>query len=242
MKFLVVIIMVCVGLALLKKVIYRVKKGSDGEKKVARELKKLGKKYKVYNNIYLPKGTSSYSQCDHIVVSVLGIWVIETKNYSGKIVEKKGSWKVTCGDKSYDLYSPVEQNKEHVRQLIKFLEEKGVQVKKEDIESLIVFVGNADLRGVKSRNVIELSELVERIKSVKKRIYYKKVEDIGKYLRKERGNIAKSIKHIKNIKRNKRMGKKKCPKCGKSLTIRDGKYGKFIGCTGYPKCNYVRKK
>ncbi|MEW6354147.1 MAG: type I DNA topoisomerase [Pseudomonadota bacterium] len=32
----------------------------------------------------------------------------------------------------------------------------------------------------------------------------------------------------------------KCPKCGKPLSIRLGRRGKFIGCTGYPECDYTR--
>ena len=32
----------------------------------------------------------------------------------------------------------------------------------------------------------------------------------------------------------------KCPKCGKDLSIRLGKRGRFIGCTGYPECDYTR--
>lgn len=32
----------------------------------------------------------------------------------------------------------------------------------------------------------------------------------------------------------------KCPKCNKPLTIRNGKYGRFVGCTGYPDCRYTR--
>ena len=38
---------------------------------------------------------------------------------------------------------------------------------------------------------------------------------------------------------------KTCPKCGKELKIRRGRYGLFYGCTGYPDCNYlenIRKK
>jgi DNA topoisomerase-1 len=31
-----------------------------------------------------------------------------------------------------------------------------------------------------------------------------------------------------------------CPKCGKPLTSRLGKRGKFIGCSGYPECDYTR--
>ncbi|WP_269531385.1 type I DNA topoisomerase [Chitinimonas sp. BJYL2] len=31
-----------------------------------------------------------------------------------------------------------------------------------------------------------------------------------------------------------------CPKCQKQLTVRLGKRGRFIGCTGYPECDYTR--
>jgi len=30
-----------------------------------------------------------------------------------------------------------------------------------------------------------------------------------------------------------------CPECGKFLKERTGKYGKFLGCTGYPQCKYT---
>lgn len=30
-----------------------------------------------------------------------------------------------------------------------------------------------------------------------------------------------------------------CPYCGKTLVYRSGKYGRFIGCSGYPQCNYT---
>jgi DNA topoisomerase I len=32
----------------------------------------------------------------------------------------------------------------------------------------------------------------------------------------------------------------KCPKCGKPLSIRLGKRGRFIGCSGFPECDYTR--
>ena len=31
-----------------------------------------------------------------------------------------------------------------------------------------------------------------------------------------------------------------CPKCGKQLSIRLGRHGRFIGCTDYPECDYTR--
>jgi len=32
----------------------------------------------------------------------------------------------------------------------------------------------------------------------------------------------------------------KCPECGKPLSIRLGRRGRFIGCTGFPECSYTR--
>ena len=31
-----------------------------------------------------------------------------------------------------------------------------------------------------------------------------------------------------------------CPKCDKALVIKDGRFGKFFACTGYPECKYTR--
>ncbi|MGQ4873624.1 MAG: topoisomerase DNA-binding C4 zinc finger domain-containing protein [Promethearchaeia archaeon] len=32
----------------------------------------------------------------------------------------------------------------------------------------------------------------------------------------------------------------KCPKCGRKLIERYGKYGKFLGCTGFPLCKFTK--
>jgi len=32
----------------------------------------------------------------------------------------------------------------------------------------------------------------------------------------------------------------KCPECGQPLVVREGRRGKFIGCSGFPKCRYTR--
>ena len=32
-----------------------------------------------------------------------------------------------------------------------------------------------------------------------------------------------------------------CEKCGKPMAIRDGKFGKFLGCTGYPACSNIKQ-
>ena len=31
----------------------------------------------------------------------------------------------------------------------------------------------------------------------------------------------------------------KCPKCGKDLLKRSGRYGEFVGCSGFPACKFT---
>ena len=51
-------------------------------------------------------------------------------------------------------------------------------------------------------------------------------------------------KHVNEIKEAKYVKKQKeksgmCPKCAGALVLRNGKYGKFYGCSNYPKCTYT---
>jgi len=32
----------------------------------------------------------------------------------------------------------------------------------------------------------------------------------------------------------------KCPECGKDLVVKQSRYGKFLGCSGYPDCKYIK--
>lgn len=50
----------------------------------------------------------------------------------------------------------------------------------------------------------------------------------------EKQNISKMELTSEQLEEN-------CPQCGKPLISRFGKYGRFIGCSGYPECNYMRK-
>lgn len=38
------------------------------------------------------------------------------------------------------------------------------------------------------------------------------------------------------------MRVKRCPKCGNALKLRNGKYGQFWGCTGYPDCKFTMNR
>ncbi|GAO34943.1 DNA topoisomerase I [Sulfuricella sp. T08] len=55
--------------------------------------------------------------------------------------------------------------------------------------------------------------------------------------------FSQQIEEKKNIEREKlthELLDEACPKCGKPLSVRLGKRGKFVGCTGYPECDFTR--
>jgi len=48
--------------------------------------------------------------------------------------------------------------------------------------------------------------------------------------------------HIESINVNKKeYDNNTCPKCGGKLVERTSKYGKFYGCSNYPRCKYTKK-
>lgn len=47
-------------------------------------------------------------------------------------------------------------------------------------------------------------------------------------------------KEVKRSDVTQEMLDENCPKCGKQLSSRLGRSGRFIGCTGYPECDYTR--
>ena len=60
------------------------------------------------------------------------------------------------------------------------------------------------------------------------------------------GKICKECKSTNSLHKHKSTLKKeknltnRCPICGRQLTIRTGRYGRFYGCTGYPYCKYTK--
>lgn len=88
--------------------------GEDGERHVARILGTLAPEFEVINDLLLPCG-KGYVQIDHVVISPVGIIVIETKNYSGAIFGDDATtmWVQDLAGRKRRFYSPVEQNETH---------------------------------------------------------------------------------------------------------------------------------
>jgi DNA topoisomerase-1 len=54
-------------------------------------------------------------------------------------------------------------------------------------------------------------------------------------------DLQQAKRNMKNVKREGIPTQSKCPECGEPLLVRSGRYGLFIGCSGYPECGYTQK-
>jgi ssDNA-binding Zn-finger/Zn-ribbon topoisomerase 1 len=63
-------------------------------------------------------------------------------------------------------------------------------------------------------------------------------------MRTSQGNpalVAPPIERRGPQEENSILPEKKCPWCGRLLVARNGKYGMFIGCSGFPGCCFTKQ-
>lgn len=121
---------------------------------------KPGVRY-VINDFKLRVSENKTSQIDHIVINKNGIFVIETKNYSGRIYgrEEQLEWTqvLKYGKVKNKLYNPIKQNKTHVYRVANIFADKI------PIISAVVFVqGNTQY--IDANGVYTLRELKSLLK------------------------------------------------------------------------------
>ena len=88
----------------------KISQGNKGEEKVKKVLNSIKEKHVIFNNISFKNERSEMThQVDHIIIKSNGVFVIETKNYFGKIlVSKDGkNWTKIVGNKIEKISSPV---------------------------------------------------------------------------------------------------------------------------------------
>jgi len=102
-------------------------KGKRGEEMVSDILKKYIKEHGGYliNDVIIPGGNNKTSEIDHILFTIYGIFVIETKNTSGSIYgkEQEKDWTQVMGngDIKHHMYNPVMQNQTHIYRLMRII-------------------------------------------------------------------------------------------------------------------------
>lgn len=232
--------------------IYKSKfKGDIWELAVAVVLKDLDKeKYKILHDIKIenPEALTKTSQIDHIIVSTFGIFCIETKVYKGKIYGKETSrqWCQYLTNKKNYFMNPVYQNYGHIKAIETILKN---DYRNMTYYSIIAFSGEANLDKVETQNakVCKIRDLEDVINELSVSEICDK-GDIDKIIKIIDSNKSKEtdFNHARDIMRIKKLNKEKikeniCPRCGSKLVQREGKYGKFIGCSNFPKCRFVTK-
>jgi len=219
--------------------------GRNGERIVANRLRKLeSDRFRTINDVLILTG-EGYSQIDHIVVSVKGLFVIETKNYSGRIYGNENAeyWTEYKYRQKYSFRNPIKQNWAHIYAL------KHVLLNYQNIKyhSIIVLVGDPLFeRSYSGGSIVNENQLSSAIKDneIEESLSLREVKDIIEELARlnlkdkeaRREHILQVQKHV-----NERKLKESnliCPRCGGSLVVRNGPYGKFYGCSNYPKCRY----
>ena len=193
----------------------------------------------VINNLTLRIGENKTSPIDHVVINEHGVFVIETKNYSGRIYgnETQLEWTqvLNYGNVKNKLYNPIKQNRTHLYHISNLLNGKL------PLFSAVVFVqGNTQY--INASGVYNLRELRRLLKSnTGEYLSPEKMEEAYKTLLNANDASITKREHIQNININKQnISSNICPRCGKALVLRKGKNGNFMGCKGYPQCKFTK--
>lgn len=226
--------------------------GDAGEREVSSILHSLPQEYLVINNVIIPDQseqikdpTKTYTtQLDHVVVSPYGIFVIETKNYSGWISgsEKAKKWKQTFkSSRGHYFYNPIKQNWGHTFALAERL---NLDIRA--FKPIVVFSDECELHVNTRTPVVYMSQLEEEIFNYTREIIPRNRVSIifNKLCKINLTGEEIETKHIQSIgerfsEREMIIRQRRCPHCGGELRLRNGKYGAFYGCSNYPKCRFT---
>lgn len=235
----IILIILCV----LLKVYYPKFRGFMGEFWVKLELGKLPRdKYIVLNNIMIEDDRGTH-QIDHLVLSKFGIFVIEMKNYYGLIKgnEFDNKWCQYLGKTKNYFINPLHQNYGHIKSL-----EDVLKLDEKNFISIICFSNQAKISVKSNSNVTQIGYLKKEILKYKDPIVNDDIKELANVIISNNILDKKRRKdHVINIQvkisNKESVNNMICPECGNKLVERNGKYGKFIGCSNYPKCIYIKK-
>ena len=139
------------------------RKGKRGEKRVFNFLAKgLPDGFIVLNDVYLPSSDGTTTQIDHIVVSQYGVFVVETKNYSGWIFAnaRDDEWTQVIYRRKSRFQNPLRQNYRHICALTECL-----GISKDYFHSVVAFTENCTFKTPMPDGVVYTTGLVDYIKS-----------------------------------------------------------------------------
>lgn len=224
-------------------------KGKRGEERVASLLEReLPKTYVTLSDLYLPLPDGTTTQIDHVVISPYGIFVIESKNYSGWIFgeEKSVKWTQVLFQERHSFQNPIRQNYQHIYALARML-----RIHRSYFHNVVAFTEQCEFKVGMPAGVVYAYELPSYIRTFTKPLLEKsQIQILLKRFDEELPKVkAEAITlHAINLKRRHegvRAGEAtpKCPYCGGPMVLRTPKKGgnPFYGCKAYPKCRGIVK-
>lgn len=219
-------------------------RGAYGESVVSAIIESLPGEYALFNDVYI-RDNERTIQIDHVVVSIYGIFVIETKNYSGWIfgTDNAEYWTQNLYGYKTGFYNPLRQNLSHTIVLMKLL-----NLPRRKFFPIVVFLNKATLRCRTRGCVINTWDLGDTILSRDEVVFsQQEVEKIKEILSQApSADVEIRQQHVDNIRRridakNDTLMAGRCPRCGAELVERMGPYGCFWGCENYPNCKFTIK-
>lgn len=209
-------------------------------------------------NVYIPKKNGKTSEIDVIMICDRGIFVYESKNYSGWIFgsEHQKNWYQTIhagrGNINKEtFYNPIMQNRSHIKHLSALFSNKM------PFQSIIVFSNRCELMNIEIHSsdikVIHRYEINDTTRYIYESlpIVFTPQDIVNIYNRLyPLTQVSSQIveKHIENIVNTKEMFERAeelniCPYCNSPLVLRIAKNNpanRFYGCSRFPKCRYTR--
>lgn len=126
-----------------------------------------GPNWHLLNNVTLPTSDGT-TQIDHVLVSRYGVFVIETKNYSGWIFgeAKSSQWTQVIYKRKSRFQNPLRQNYKHI---------KAVQtlfdfMLPSHIEGAVIFTGDAEFKTNRPEGVYTLSEFIAKLNQLRNEV------------------------------------------------------------------------
>ena len=219
-------------------------KGARGERRVHKVLSRLanrGNKY-VIHDLTLGVGINE-TQIDHVFISRYGVFVIETKNYSGWIFggERSKQWTQVIYRSKTRFQNPLRQNYKHTKAVESFL-----RIDSSRVQSIVVFVGDSKFKTPMPENVVTLRGLVPYILTIKTRVFTDdQVETLANQLFDAKSGIRETERKSPVLRAV--PDTPICPRCDGEMVLRTARKGKnvgqqFWGCSRYPKCRATKQK
>ena len=194
----------------------------------------------IINNLIVTGENGRTSQIDHVLINSNGIFVIETKNYAGRIYgqsnQREWTQVLAGGRVKYKMYNPIKQNTTHLYKV------KSILGDDLPVFSIIVFV-RGNINYINANCVYDIKGMKEYFSTPsKKQLTTEQMVNAYNILCETKENCYISDKeHIANIdKLQEDIANNICPRCGAELVERNGRNGKFWGCSKFPKCKFTK--